>query len=67
LQAATHNAISRARGRAARKSTILHIDFEAETQGILRDALTVIDDHPNDDGYIVLGLGDMGDRMLGTK
>ncbi len=60
-------AIARARGCAARKSTILHIDFEAETRGILRNALTVIDDHPDDHGYIVLRLSDRGDRRFGPK
>jgi uracil phosphoribosyltransferase len=30
-------------------------------------SLTVIDGHPNDHGYVVVGFGDMGDRMLGTK
>jgi uracil phosphoribosyltransferase len=28
---------------------------------------TVIDDSPGDHGYIALGLGNMSDRMLGTK
>jgi len=53
--------------RAVQNSTILHTDFEAETRGILRDALTVIDDHSNDHGDTVPTRGDAGDRMFATK
>jgi hypothetical protein len=52
---------------AGQKSTILHTDFEAETRGILVDALTVIDDHANDHSDTVPMRGDAGDRMLATK
>jgi hypothetical protein len=46
---------------------ILHTDFEAETQGILRDALTVIDDHPHDHSDTVPMRDDADDRMFATK
>jgi hypothetical protein len=46
---------------------ILHLDFEAETRGILRDALTVIDDHPNAHGDAVPMRGDADDRMFAMK
>ena len=31
------------------------------------DSFTYLDDHLNDHGYIVPGLGDAGDRLFGTK
>jgi hypothetical protein len=46
---------------------ILHTDFEAGTQGILRDVLTVIDDHPHDHGGTVPMRGDGDDRMFAAK
>jgi hypothetical protein len=46
---------------------IPHTDFEAGTQGILRDVSTVIDDHPNDHGDTVPMRGDADDRMFATK
>jgi hypothetical protein len=49
------------------RSTILHTDFEVETRGILRDPLTVINDHANDHGDTVPMRGDAGDRMFATK
>ena len=49
------------------KSTILHTDFEAETQGILRDALTVINDNANDHSDTVPMRGDAGHRMFVAK
>ena len=48
-------------------STILHTDFEAETRGILRDPLTVIDDHANDHSDTVPMRGDAGNRRFATK
>jgi len=49
------------------ESTNLHTDFEAETRGISRGALTVIDDHANDHSDIVPMRGDAGHRMFATK
>ena len=31
------------------------------------DGMDAVDDHLNDHGYIVPGLGDAGDRIFGTK
>jgi hypothetical protein len=49
------------------ESTILHTDFDAKTRGILRDALTVIDDHANDHSDTVPMRGDAGHRIFATK
>ena len=38
---------------------------EAPRRGYLLPAL--VDDHLNENGYIVPGLGDAGDRIFGTK
>jgi hypothetical protein len=49
------------------ESTILHTDFEAETRGILRGALTVIDVHANGHSDTFPMRGNAGRRVFATK
>ena len=69
-------AIDALKKRGAKETAMKFVSLVAAPEGVkaIQEAFpdvdiftAALDDHLNEDGYIVPGLGDAGDRLFGTK